>query len=258
MLVTLPHDRQLAVSTLIRSTVLAPVLELQAAVSDRRLVRVQLQQLRAERDSLAGRLLELEVVEEDNARIRALLEMSERAKDRFRPANLYPAGRAGEAVKKSFVLDLGQSEGVGPGAAVVAPEGLVGVVRVAGSSRASGDFWTHPEFRVSAMTVDGQVFGIIKSVKGGTPLMQLDGAPYQVELSPGTELLTSGQGGVFPRGIPVGRVARLIGSEAGWAKSYLVAPAVYPDAAREVMVLIERAAGDDVVDLWERPASEAR
>jgi rod shape-determining protein MreC len=252
VLVTLPHERQLAVSTVIRSTVLAPVLELQAAVSERRLVRAQLQQIRAERDSLAGRLLELEAVEEENFRIRALLVMSERVLDRFKPANLYPAGRAEEGVKRSFVLDLGESSGVSSGAAVVAPEGLVGVVRVVTSGQASGDFWTHPDFRVSAMTVDGAVFGIIKSVTGGSPLMQLDRAPFQLQLEPGTELVTSGQGGVFPRGIPIGRVTELVGSEAGWSKSYLVEPEIFPDAVREVMVLIERGAPEDeVTDVWE-------
>lgn len=258
VLITLPHERQLAVSTVVRSTLLAPVLELRAAVSDRRAVRFQLQELRAERDSIAARLLQLEAVEETNARIRVLLEMSERARDRFHPANLYPAGRAEEGVKRSFVLNLGGRAGVEAGAAVVAPEGLVGVVRAVTAGQSTGDFWTHSEFRVSAMTADGEVFGIISPVKGRTPLMQLDGAPYQVELAKGTELVTSGMGGVFPRGIPVGKVAELTGAEAGWARTYLVAPSVYPDAVREVMVLMEQGeATREVGDIWaQAPSSD--
>ncbi|MGD2215389.1 MAG: rod shape-determining protein MreC [Gemmatimonadales bacterium] len=252
VLVTLPHERQLTLATAVRSTVLAPVLRLHAWLSETRTARTSLQALAADRDSLAARLLALQGVEEENLRLRALLELAERGRDRFRPANLTPAGRTGEGVKRSFVLDTGSSAGVVGDAPVVAPGGLVGIVRRAFPGQATGDFWTHPDFRASVMTTDGSVFGIIRPL-GGTPLaMSLEGAPFQAELPAGTELVTSGLGGVFPRGIPIGRVTRQTAEEAGWAKSYLVEPAVHPDAVREVMVLVARADTPDVTDLWER------
>jgi rod shape-determining protein MreC len=252
VLMALPHERQLTLSTAVRSTVLVPVLSLQTWLAEARTARASMQQLVAERNSLMARLLALQGVEEENLRLRALLELADRGRDRFRPANLTPAGRAGEVVKRSFVLDTGSSVGVSRYAPVVAAGGLVGIVRSAFPSQAIGDFWTHPDFRVSAMTSDGGIFGIIRPL-GGTPLaMLLEGAPFQAELPAGTELVTSGLGGIFPRGIPIGRVMRQTSEEAGWAKSYLVEPAVHPDAVREVMVLIERADTVDVTDLWER------
>jgi rod shape-determining protein MreC len=252
VLMALPHERQLTLSTAVRSTILAPVLSLQTWLSDAGTARASIQELVAERDSLMAGLLALQGVEEENLRLRALLELAERGRGRFRPANLTPAGRAGEVVKRSFVLDSGSSAAVSSDAPVVAAGGLVGIVRSVSPSQATGDFWTHPDFRVSAMTTDGSVFGIIRPL-GGTPLaMLLEGAPFQAELRAGTELVTSGLGGIFPRGIPIGRVTRQTAEEAGWAKSYLVEPAVHPDAVREVMVLIERADTVDVTDLWER------
>ena len=256
VLITLPHERQLAVSTLIRSTLLSPVLQLRNGLSDLRSMRTRVQRLRAERDTLTARLLQLQGVGEINSGLRALLNLSDRAVSGFHPANLYPAGRAGEAIRRSFVLDLGAVGGVQTDDAVVAAGGLVGVVRAVAANQSTGDFWTHPDFRVSAMTADAEVFGIIRSVEGGSPLMQLDGAPYQVELAAGTQLVTSGLGGVFPRGIPIGQVAKLTSTEEGWARSYLVRPAIYPDAAREVMVLIDN--GEDAVDVtevWRHAAS---
>ncbi|NIU05068.1 MAG: hypothetical protein GWO40_12385, partial [Gammaproteobacteria bacterium] len=71
-----------------------------------------------ERDSLAAELLTLQGVEEENLRLRALVEIDERGGSTFRPANVYPAGRAGEAVKRSFVLDVGTAAGVAPDAPV--------------------------------------------------------------------------------------------------------------------------------------------
>ncbi len=259
VLFSLPHEHQLALATAIRSSVLTPVLRLQVGVADARSTRARLQGFRAERDSLAAELLSLGDVDEENRRLRALLGLAATGMDRFKPANLAPAGRPGESVKRSFVLDIGAAQGVYRGAPVIAAEGLVGVVRVVAAGQATGDFWTHPEFRVSAMTTEGEVFGIIRALEASSLLMRLENTPYQAELLAGTELVTSGQGGVFPRGIPIGRVLELTGTQAGWARSYLVQPAVYPDAVREVMVLVDRATMGDLADLWERgTASDQR
>lgn len=250
VLMTLPHERQLALSTALRSSVLAPVLQLQSWFSDMRALRGRVGELRSERDSLAAGLLALQNVDEENQRLRALIGLAERGSNRFLPANLEPAGRTGESIKRSFVLDAGTGSGVRVDAPVVAPGGLVGVIRFVLPGRATGDFWTHPDFRVSAMTADGRVFGIIRPLDRTAPLLQLDGAPYQVELAPGTEIVTSGMGGVFPRGIPIGRVAELMHAEAGWAKSYLVQPAVFPEEVREVMVVLGDTAKADVSEAW--------
>jgi rod shape-determining protein MreC len=254
-LLSLRHERQLVLANALRATVLAPVLTLHSGLAVSRVLRAELEELRAARDSFATQVVALRGVEEENMRLRALLGLVERGRGRFLPANVWPSGRPGEGVKTSFVIDLGRSAGVRENAPVVAAGGLVGVVRAALARQASGDYWTHRDFRVSAMTADGLVFGIVRPVGDGEVLMQLDGAPFQVELAPGTEIVTSGQGSVFPRGIPIGWVVELQRAEAGWAKSYLVRPAVYPEAAREVMVLTSERPGEGAGDLWTQPES---
>lgn len=250
VVITLPHQHQLALATAIQSTVLAPPLSLQSAFRDARRMRYEAAALRVERDSLAARLLERQNVAEENLRLRTLLGLAERGRGRLLPANLYPAGRAGEQVERSFVIDVGRDSGVQPGAPVVAPGGLVGVIRVASPGQAIGDFWTHRDFRASAMTADGSAFGIIRSLGERPLLMRLDGIPFQAELAAETDIVTSGVGGIFPRGIPIGDVVQLTETEAGWSRSYLVKPRVYPDAVREVMVLVGPEAGTDVFDIW--------
>ena len=247
--ISLPHQQQLVLATAIQSTVLAPPLSLQSVFIDARRMRSQAAALRSERDSLAAELLERQNVAEENLRLRSLLGLAERQRGRLMPANLYPAGRSGEQVERSFVIDVGTNGGVQPGAPVVAPAGLVGVIRVASPNQAIGDFWTHRDFRASAMTADGSAFGIIRSLGERPLLMRLDGIPFQAELAPGTEVVTSGMGGIFPRGIPIGDVLQLTETEAGWSKSYLVRALVYPDAVREVMVLVGQEADADVFDI---------
>ena len=82
--------------------------------------------LRVERDSLSMNLLALQNVEEENLRLRSLMQLSQRVAVRFKAANLYPARRSGEIVARSFRLDVGREDDVTPDAPVVAP-GVVSI-----------------------------------------------------------------------------------------------------------------------------------
>jgi rod shape-determining protein MreC len=92
---------------------------------------------------------------------------------------------------------------------VVAPTGLVGVVQTVEAGQSIAMTWAHPEFRASAYAQPGDVFGIVApamQIAGTEHLLQLRGVAIRDSLPPGTLVLTSGLGGVFPAGIPVGTV----------------------------------------------------
>ena len=66
----------------------------------------------------------------------------------------------------------------------------------------------------------------------------LRGVYFLSDLEPGTEVLTSGRGGTFPRGVRIGRVAGVAETSAGWSKSYYVTPAVHPGAVTYAAVAV--------------------
>ena len=69
--------------------------------------------------------------------------------------------------------------------------------------------WAHPEFRVSAFTVSGNAFGVVapsNEGRNGEGALEFRGVPYRDSVPLGTLVLSSGLGGVFPKGIPVGTV----------------------------------------------------
>ena len=79
----------------------------------------------------------------------------------------------------------------------------------------------------------------------GVWLLELQGVPYRQMVPQGTPIFTSGLGGVFPRGIPLGTVIGVAGETEGWERTYLVRPAVHPSAVTHVMILNSgRSAGD--------------
>ena len=123
--------------------------------------------------------------------------------------------------------------------------GLVGVVQQVRRGTAIGLDWSHPDFRVSAVTVDGLVSGIVEPRRGlfreGDRLL-LNAAPYYGSLEPGTLIVTSGLGGVYPRGIPVGEVVELAEQEGRWRKAYWLRPVAGIGSVTHVLVVV----GDSV------------
>jgi rod shape-determining protein MreC len=69
-------------------------------------------------------------------------------------------------------------------------------------------------------------------------LLELRGVPYRDTIPAGTLVLTSGLGGVYPKGIPVGRVLGVVRELTGWERTYLVLPAANPAHAAHALVLL--------------------
>ena len=120
---------------------------------------------------------------------------------------------------------------------VTGPKTDLLLVRTVGEGAARGQFWSHPDFRVSVRTEDGEASGIVQAIADdGQPAMLLRGAPFQEDIPTGTTMVTSGLGGLYPPGMPVGVVREVARVESGWQKSYVLEPSVRPEQARTVMV----------------------
>ncbi len=241
-LTSLNLDQQLVVVRSVRGTVLVPVLGLHGVFAERSRLRERLHALQAERDVLARELAAARVSATENAGLRALLATGARPVGEFVTATLVP-GQPRIGQSHSFVLLAGRKRGVEAPTAVITGSGLVGVVRSTAETSSVGDFWTHPDFRVSVRTEDGRSTGIVRAFPADSdqPAMMLEGAPYQTEILQGTLLVTTGLFGIYPPGIPVGRVQAVSGVESGWQKSYLVEPIVRPEQV-DVALVWSRAA----------------
>lgn len=236
VLAFLPPEHAMATAARLRSTVLLPVLETHETLRERSRLRARLADLRAERDSLARELVRVRSGARQADRLRELLELPDRGSPRVAVAELEPGQvRAGGA--RTFLLHAGPDVSVRAPTSVFTARGLVGVVRSVGGGAAAGDYWTHPDFRVSVRAGEGEASGIVRpSFETEQPGMILEGAPYQQDIPEGTVLYTSGLGGIHPAGLPVGTVRSVSGVESGWEKSYRVEPAVRPGEVDAALV----------------------
>jgi rod shape-determining protein MreC len=233
---SLPPTTRDPIASSLRRTVLWPFLQLQSRTEELRTSRAQFVQVEAQRDSATLAAGELSEIRSENIRLRALLGLGTRLGSGFVPAEVLHQATPTDPL--TVVISAGSKRGVRVLAPVVAPDGLLGIVNVTEAATSVVATWAHPEFRASGMASDGSVYGILAphGSTGGVWLLELSGVPYRQHIPFGTRILTSGLGGVLPRGIPIGTVVGTAG-ETEWDRTYLVRPAVPPGSVTHVMVL---------------------
>jgi len=255
----LPAGLREPVAGALRRTVLLPVLALQRATAEASEARERLALVRAERDSLVLETTFLPELRAENLRLRSLLGLAGRLGHGFVTAEVLH--QAGVADATTLVLSAGRDAAVEPFAPVLGARGLLGVVRNVDAHGSVALAWSHPDFRASAMVEGTAIYGIVRSRRGEVSgeVMELVGVPYREQLPPGTRVVTSGLGGVFPRGIPLGTVQAVLSEASGWERTYLLRPAVHPSEAAHVIVLLPARAQDTLAAAFDtiRPRGDS-
>jgi rod shape-determining protein MreC len=250
-----PRDR---VAGVIRGNLLGPLALLQERTVRAGRALALTDSLRAAGDSLTMRAMRADAAEAENARLRSLLALGRALDWGYMPAEAL-IGRS-DITDHTLWLSAGARQGVERLSAVVTSEGLVGMIDQVDDATSVAIIWPHPDFRVSAATLDGSAFGIVTAHHGAGAdrwMLELHGVPYRAALRAGTPIVSSGLGGVFPRGVMIGTVVRALATGTGWARSYLVRPAVNPADITSVMILAPERSAEGVESVW-RPQAEAQ
>ncbi len=136
---------------------------------------------------------------------------------------------------RRLTLGLGEADGLRVGMPVTSPGGLVGVIIETTPKRAVVRTVVDPESAIGVRPADVPGRGI---ARGRPPASLRVRFPVEVEVKPGDLLITGAIGGLFPEGIPVARVTRVIPPGPG-ALTYDVEarPVVRFSMLEEVIVL---------------------
>ncbi|MBI1809643.1 MAG: rod shape-determining protein MreC [Gemmatimonadetes bacterium] len=248
----LPSAMRDNAASALRTTVVAPLASLQARSEQARRVFLTRDALVRVADSVTLRSQRLTGVESENERLRRLLGLGAALKWGFVPAEVLQGRGLGDDF--TVTLSAGRDAGVEMLSPVVAPEGLVGMVERVDKSFSLAILWPHPEFRVSAMAADESAYGIVSShtsTGAGRYLLELRSVPLRTPLKAGAVIVSSGLGGVFPRGIPVGTVVSEMRTPEGITRSYLLRPMVKLSDIASVMVLRSERVKEGVGAVWQ-------
>nr|WP_235973027.1 rod shape-determining protein MreC [Luteimonas sp. MC1895] len=190
----------------------------------------------------AARQARLQVEAEENARLRGLMGAAERGGQDVQLAPILDVDL--DPTRQRLMLNAGTASGVRRGQAVIDAGGLVGQVIEATPSTATVLLLTDPDHAVPVAVARTGVRLIVYGT-GRSDMLELRNVPLSSDVRAGDVVITSGLGGRFPPGFPVGTIAALRPDD---SRAFLVGDV---DAAAQ----LDR--GRDVLLLRDQPASAA-
>lgn len=173
-----------------------------------------LRQRNAELEQVNGALLSenfgLREVERENQALREMLDFAQtRPGLELRGAQIVARviGWESNNFLNYIQLDLGATHGLEIGMPVVTDQGLVGRINETSANTSKVLLITDPSSAVNAILQSSRLHGVIRGIPGDTLVM--DYLPQGETFSVGEVILTSGLGGRFPKGIPIGQVVEI-------------------------------------------------
>ena len=204
-------------------------------------VRAENRRLRDEIRRLRVDALWVTEATEENQRLRRLLELRNR---------LPVATLTGEVIARewggwvrSLTVNRGRGDDIKRLMAVISPDGLVGRIVEVRAGASIVQVLTDPSSTVGAHSVRTRTPGIVEGEPRGTlrfKYMARDGAGLAVD----DVIVTSGLGGVFPRGVPIGRVRAIDDRGSALFHYALLAPIVDFARVDEVLLVTGEATPD--------------
>lgn len=180
----------------------------------------------------SARIARLQAAADENARLRGLLGTVERGGLDVQLAPVLDI--ALDPTRQRLVLDVGGDQGVRMGQPVIDAGGLLGQVIEVRPSTATVLLLTDPDHAVPVTIARN---GIRLVAYGRGDRIELANIPTSSDVKVGDQVVTSGLGGRFPPGFPVGTLVRLRRDE---SRIFLVGdlrPAAQLDRGRDVLLL---------------------
>ncbi len=188
--------------------------------------------LRREAGILQRRISQLEEQALETQRLQGLLAMQETSQRKYLAARV--VGKDSTNWFKTILIDRGTRAGLRRNQPVVAPDGLVGRVVEVTPTSAKVQLITDPVSAAGGLIQRTRVTGVVSGNLGAGLMVRY--LPLLADVVVGDEVVTSGMGGIFPKGIPLGRVTAVERRSGALFQEATLAPKV--DLARLEEVLI--------------------
>jgi rod shape-determining protein MreC len=224
------------------TTVTRPVGNFFSSLGDLASLREDNRQLTAEIAALREKQAEADTVVDENIRLHEILDLTAPwfARPRINAAVI---NEAPGNYKWAVVIDRGSADGVSDNMAVVTPDGLVGKVIRVDAHQATVLLMIDPDGHAAATTEEIGKSGVTAG-NGEDEDLSLEFVPKGTDISEGDHIMTSSyNGGIFPRGIPIGYVSNVSGDTRAASLDISVTPFVDFSDLEFVQILKETGQG---------------
>lgn len=213
--------------------------DLADSVLPRRELLQQIDRLRRENQQLKSQQIQTVTIARENDQLRSLLGWQKTAPWKLKLANVVMRDPANWW--RTVQIDLGSRDGIQTNMPVLTAEGLIGRVASVNYLNSQVVLIGDRDCRVSAIVDNlARDTGVI-SASGplDTSLVQLGYLASSANLKPGQNVFTSGLGGVFPKGLPIGRIVDTRTVEYGLATEARVKLNANLGSLEQVWVLVK-------------------
>jgi rod shape-determining protein MreC len=167
-------------------------------------------------------------------RLQAILNFQQKYLYKTIPAQVI--GASGSDQSRVFNLDKGKNDGLARDMAVITAEGIVGKVREVFPHSAQVLAINDQSSGAGVILETTRTRGILRGNAEGQP--QIVGILADQRIQPGEKVLTAGGDQIFPRGLPVGIVDKVVSDpDRDGFIDIVVKPAAYLDRLDEVLVI---------------------
>ncbi|RLQ91994.1 rod shape-determining protein MreC [Planomicrobium sp. Y74] len=199
-----------------------------------------------ENQHLKGRLEEFAAVQaevtdlrSENDQLKEIVGKEADLRD-YNPIQSTVIARNPDQWEEKVILNKGESDGVELNMAVMTAQGLIGKVSLVTDFTSTVELIStqNPNYRVSAMVIGGEegVFGLIEGYDAERRELLLKRIDAEIELEVGQQVVSSGLGGIFPKGLIIGEITEITIDEFGLTKLAYVKPAADFTLLNHVMI----------------------
>lgn len=200
------------------------------------LVQEENEQLRVTVALLKNEINHLKESEIANKRLRALLDFKSVISDKTIPAEVI--GKEPSRWFKTIIINKGTADGVRRGMPVVAPEGIVGQVINVSYHYSKVLLIIDQNSAVDALIQRTRSRGIVEGEAKG--LCRFEYVLRKADVREDDIVISSGLGGVFPKGLRIGYVLNTVKSHAGIFQGVTLQPYVDFAKLEEVFVVVRK------------------
>lgn len=219
-----------------------------------------LSDLEAENEELRAKVAELSEAQATAERLESLLGLQSTYSLQSTAARII--GESGDAWSRTVTIDKGSADGLAINMPVCNAAGIIGQIIEVSPTTATVRLVTDENSGISAMVQSTRAQGILQGQPDGT--LRLEYVTVDSDVKEGDIIVSSGLGGVYPKGLPLGVVSSVDRPDNASYYTIVVTPASSETENNEEVLVItsltdeQRATDDDVASSNASPQGIAR
>ncbi|MED3549153.1 rod shape-determining protein MreC [Cytobacillus praedii] len=209
-------------------------------------------ELKSRLDELARLESEVQKLKKDNTELQEILDIKD-SLSAFEPKQATVIGRNPDKWTELLIINKGSRDGIEQNMAVITAKGLIGKVKNSQPFTSTVQLLSSmdPTNRISAeIQADGEsIFGFIEGYDDEKGLLMMKRIPSDAKVKKGQTVISSGKGGVFPKGLLIGKVVEVAPAEYGLTQTAYIEPGANFDDIEHVMVAKRGSVQPDIKDM---------